>query len=88
MQVKDETVEVNKQHADILWIYDMREELGIFPHNVSSCSPLVVGDLGRFPLEPAPLSDVFSAFRAGVVGVVVDLFPAHLAFVQPHSTTP
>jgi outer membrane protein assembly factor BamB len=30
------------QHADIIWIYDMREELGIFPHNVSSCSPLVV----------------------------------------------
>ncbi len=30
------------QHADILWKFDMREELGIFPHNVSSCSPLVV----------------------------------------------
>ncbi|MDE0836412.1 MAG: PQQ-binding-like beta-propeller repeat protein [Akkermansiaceae bacterium] len=37
-----EPVEVTKQHADILWIYDMREELGIFPHNVSSCSPMVV----------------------------------------------
>jgi outer membrane protein assembly factor BamB len=30
------------QHADILWKFDMREELGIFPHNVSSCSPLVI----------------------------------------------
>ncbi len=30
------------QHADIIWKLDMREELGIFPHNVSSCSPLVV----------------------------------------------
>jgi outer membrane protein assembly factor BamB len=30
------------QHADIIWKFDMREELGIFPHNVSSCSPLVV----------------------------------------------
>jgi outer membrane protein assembly factor BamB len=45
MQVGDKAVEVTNQHADILWIYDMREELGIFPHNVSSCSPLVVGDL-------------------------------------------
>lgn len=33
---------LNNQHADILWKYDMREELGVFPHNVSSCSPLVV----------------------------------------------
>ena len=38
-------VELSNGHADILWIYDMREELGVFPHNVSSCSPLVVGDL-------------------------------------------
>ncbi|MFT6177687.1 MAG: outer membrane protein assembly factor BamB [Akkermansiaceae bacterium] len=44
MAVKDEVVEVTKQHADIIWIYDMREELGIFPHNVSSCSPVVIGD--------------------------------------------
>jgi outer membrane protein assembly factor BamB len=45
MAVKDEVVEVTKEHADIIWIYDMREELGIFPHNVSSCSPVVVGDV-------------------------------------------
>ena len=35
-------IEPNDQSADILWKFDMREELGIFPHNVSSCSPLVV----------------------------------------------
>ncbi|MDA7507394.1 PQQ-like beta-propeller repeat protein [Akkermansiaceae bacterium] len=45
MAVKDEVVKVTKEHADIIWIYDMREELGIFPHNVSSCSPVVVGDV-------------------------------------------
>ena len=30
--------------ADILWVYDMREELGVFPHNATSSSPLIVGD--------------------------------------------
>ncbi len=30
--------------ADIIWRYDMMEELGVFPHNSSACSPLVVGD--------------------------------------------
>lgn len=33
---------IGDQHADIIWSFDMREELGTFPHNVSSCSPLVV----------------------------------------------
>ncbi len=37
-------VEPGPGYADILWIFDMREELGAFPHNVSSCSPLIVGD--------------------------------------------
>ncbi|MEN8693952.1 MAG: PQQ-binding-like beta-propeller repeat protein [Akkermansiaceae bacterium] len=37
-------VEIGNQSADIIWIYDMREELGVFPHNVSSCSPVIVGD--------------------------------------------
>lgn len=45
MQTGKTPVELNKQHADILWIFDMREELGVFPHNVSSSSPLVVGDI-------------------------------------------
>ncbi len=35
---------VKDTHADILWAFDMRDELGVFPHNISSCSPLVVGD--------------------------------------------
>lgn len=30
--------------ADILWAYDMPNELGVFPHNVTSSSVLVVGD--------------------------------------------
>jgi outer membrane protein assembly factor BamB len=35
-------VVIGDKHADIIWKFDMREELGVFPHNVSSCSPLVV----------------------------------------------
>ena len=31
--------------ADILWEYDMIKELNVFPHNMSACSPLVVGDI-------------------------------------------
>ena len=30
--------------ADILWCYDMREELGVFPHNVTSSSALILKD--------------------------------------------
>lgn len=30
--------------ADILWVYDMPNELGVFPHNVTSSSVLVVDD--------------------------------------------
>ncbi|HAT60756.1 MAG TPA: pyrrolo-quinoline quinone [Opitutae bacterium] len=45
MSADGNPVELSNGHADILWIYDMREELGVFPHNVSSCSPLVVDDL-------------------------------------------
>jgi outer membrane protein assembly factor BamB len=30
--------------ADIVWRYDMREQLGVFPHNMTSSSVLVVGD--------------------------------------------
>lgn len=39
-----EPIELTDQSADILWIYDVREQLGVFPHNVSSCSLAVVGD--------------------------------------------
>lgn len=30
--------------ADIIWVFDMRKELGVFPHNITSSSPLLVGD--------------------------------------------
>ncbi|MDB5311471.1 MAG: outer rane biosis protein BamB [Gemmataceae bacterium] len=31
--------------ADILWEYDMIKELKVFPHNMTSSSPLIVGDI-------------------------------------------
>ncbi|MBI1371622.1 MAG: PQQ-binding-like beta-propeller repeat protein [Phycisphaera sp.] len=37
-------MEVKPTDADILWIFDMREELNVFPHNITSSSPLVIGD--------------------------------------------
>ncbi len=30
--------------ADILWKYDMMDELGVFPHNASNCSVIIEGD--------------------------------------------
>ena len=36
-----------KTDADIIWMYDMRDELGVFPHNVTSSSAIVVGDTVR-----------------------------------------
>jgi outer membrane protein assembly factor BamB len=30
--------------ADIIWKFDMMKELGVFPHNLAVCSPIVVGD--------------------------------------------
>ncbi|MDG2122065.1 MAG: PQQ-binding-like beta-propeller repeat protein [Verrucomicrobiales bacterium] len=30
------------QDSDILWVYDMRGELGVFPHNVASSYPLFI----------------------------------------------
>lgn len=29
--------------ADIIWRFDMREELGVFPHNITNCGPLIAG---------------------------------------------
>ncbi|MBR59187.1 MAG: pyrrolo-quinoline quinone [Myxococcales bacterium] len=37
-------VEVDSLDADIIWRFDMRKELAIFPHNIASSSVLVVGD--------------------------------------------
>ena len=31
--------------GDIVWIYDMMEELDVFPHNLATCSPVGAGDL-------------------------------------------
>ncbi|MCS7271720.1 MAG: PQQ-binding-like beta-propeller repeat protein, partial [Gemmataceae bacterium] len=31
--------------ADIFWELDMMKELNVFPHNMSACSPLLVGDI-------------------------------------------
>jgi len=30
--------------GDVIWKFDMREELGVFPHNITNCGPLIVGD--------------------------------------------
>lgn len=38
-------VEPGKTDADIIWRYDMIDELGAFPHNGSNCSIIVVGDV-------------------------------------------
>jgi outer membrane protein assembly factor BamB len=35
---------VGPKDADIIWKYDMMDELGVFPHNASNCSVLVAGD--------------------------------------------
>ena len=29
--------------ADILWRFDMMDELGVFPHNASNCSVITLG---------------------------------------------
>src|SRR5262245_25486482 len=31
--------------ADVIWRLDMIKDLGVFPHNLAICSPLIVGDL-------------------------------------------
>jgi outer membrane protein assembly factor BamB len=37
-------VEPGKTDADIIWKYDMMDELGVFPHNASNCSIISLGD--------------------------------------------
>ena len=41
----EEKVEVGPTDADIIWVYDMMAELGVFPHNASNSSPLIIDDL-------------------------------------------
>jgi outer membrane protein assembly factor BamB len=40
-----ELICANTQEGDILWTLNMIKELDVFPHNLSTSSPLVVGDL-------------------------------------------
>jgi hypothetical protein len=42
--VQDEA-DNEKGDADIIWKLDMMEDLGVFPHNLATSSPLVDGDL-------------------------------------------
>lgn len=42
VQDEENTSEID---ADFVWVYDMIDELDVFPHNLATCSPLVVGDL-------------------------------------------
>ncbi len=37
--------DTEKEDADVIWNLDMIEELGVFPHNLATSSPLVLGDL-------------------------------------------
>jgi outer membrane protein assembly factor BamB len=37
-------METGELDADIIWVFDMREELGVFPHNIASSSVLIVDD--------------------------------------------
>src|SRR5207244_1846868 len=66
--------------ADFVWILDMIDELGVFPHNLATSSPLVVGELvylltsngvdeGHLNL-PAPEAPVFIAVNKDTGKVV------------------
>src|ERR1051325_20414 len=41
-KAKEELTDID---ADIIWKYDMMDELGVFPHNASNCSVEIVDDL-------------------------------------------
>jgi outer membrane protein assembly factor BamB len=36
--------EPGPQDADILWLYDLRKELGVWPQDATNCSTLILGD--------------------------------------------
>src|SRR5687767_3689094 len=42
---KPKAGEPGPKAADIIWKYDMMDELGVFPHNASNCSVLIVNNL-------------------------------------------
>jgi outer membrane protein assembly factor BamB len=39
-----EVICANTNDGEIVWRLDMMKELGVFPHNLATCSPLIVGD--------------------------------------------
>ncbi|MAG58622.1 MAG: pyrrolo-quinoline quinone [Planctomycetes bacterium] len=41
---KKTPMEVKDTDADIIWVTNMIDECGVFPHNITCCSVLVVGD--------------------------------------------
>lgn len=43
--VYQDEVDAEEQDADIIWSLDMIEELGVFPHNLATSSPVVFGDM-------------------------------------------
>ncbi len=42
--VQDEQ-HTSEADGDVIWAFDMYNELGVFPHNMAATSPLVVGDM-------------------------------------------
>jgi len=38
-------IQPGAKDADIIWRYDMMDDLGVFPHNAANCSVLVVDDI-------------------------------------------
>ena len=40
-----EETDISEIDGDIIWKYDMIEELEVFPHNLATCSPIGAGDL-------------------------------------------
>ncbi len=42
--IKDEKLS-GKHDPDYMWIFDMMEEVGAFPHNLANCSPVAHGEL-------------------------------------------
>lgn len=39
-----EPAEIHEKSADIVWAYDMRTDLGVFPHNIASSSVALTGE--------------------------------------------
>lgn len=69
----EEPMEPGDTDADIVWVYNMRDELGVFPHNITSSSVVILGDTVFASTsngvdwshlnKPAPLSPCFVAIN-------------------------